>query len=286
MRTLRILLGIGLCTALMSCATTTATPIRGVDFMNMDYAPYAALAPEAGYGYRVVNGKLERPRGQGSFHVRQVEHTDLDANGQPDTLVWTSDNTGGTGNFSMLSWFHTLPDGSLRADTIAGGDRSEGGIHSFQVNGRMVLVNSQFGDAACCANGVIRKTFAVADGRVTEQRDARVLRPLPDVQPTSIDLRHGNADVNIATGTGQFFSFHANTNQTLTAALSAARTDTYLQLFDPNGVLLTPETGTSKVALKLPATGTYVIGVLLTQTQQEDPNATADLRNVLRLEMR
>lgn len=269
----RVLMQVGslllLCFASHLMAAPAADAIDKVDFRSMDYGAFEELAMEPDQTYKVIKGKVERDRGFGYFSVNEVQYGDLDNDGRTDAVVHTFDNHGGTGTFSMLTWFYIEPDGTLTGRNIDGGDRSDNGVAAFKFKGSEVTVQANFGDAACCANGVVIKQFTASGGGLKEISPRRV-GPSTTQPPEALRFAKGAhaADIRLAGSAGQYRQVTARKGQTLTLQLTQPVAGSILQVIAPNGKTLAYDQANASLQVVLPVSGAYIVGAIAAEVPQ------------------
>lgn len=151
-------------TPLSVASAATASGIRKVDFRN-------GFTYEGGYGPIIVRGGEYSNSSEDAkefFSVRDVDYGDLDGDGAEEAIVTTTNNTGGTGNFSD-GLIYTMRAGRVRLVTSVGvGDRADGGIHDITISKGRIVVDRFGGDGgACCPEYVERTTLLLQKGRLS-----------------------------------------------------------------------------------------------------------------------
>ncbi len=185
-------------TAVANHTTTTAghLTVRAIDWQNRTYASGGAPG-----GYPVVDGEYAyawdedgkivsadyQPKDpdayveRGWFTVSPPVFGDVDGDGVEDALIVTVENTGGTGQFSMLEVYTIRGGQAVVLGAIPGGDRGDGGLSDVALEGRVIVVermHSVDGDGACCPSKLQRERWRWTGAAFVEDVAARTLTDL------------------------------------------------------------------------------------------------------------
>lgn len=147
--------------------------ISRVDFKNFTYQPYCA--GEATQKVTVKDGEFSLVKEMDGytdrfyFNVFSVTYGDLTGDQQPEAVVLTVCNTGGTGNFSE-GFVYAMKAGRASLLTrIEGGDRAYDGLRSAIVeNGILAVDRNDVGEAggACCPEFAVTTKYKLTGGKL------------------------------------------------------------------------------------------------------------------------
>ncbi len=272
-RTLRIIVAT---TAAMLAAASVApfanaanakSMIRTVDFRN---EPWDL---EDGVIADVRNGEWETGSIDGgdrrSFQIVDVDHGDIDGDGNEEAIVTTNENTGGTGQFSDAVVFRWTGKGPVRVTSHGIGDRSDGGIYNVVIVGGIAKIERfSKGEGACCPTEV--STYSVklrgnklVTAKPTTTRAYIVLATSPEA-PTVIAFLRGGTSAAIEGSAGSRGTIDARKGQMATISVAKSRHGIGSQpivLKQGSTVLATVSAGgVSKISL--PTTGRFTVQVV------------------------
>jgi hypothetical protein len=160
-------------TLLFSTAALAQSGIQKVDFKNFTYKPFCA--GEDPLLVTVKNGEFSKEEQQEGyvdhfyFNVFGITYGDLTGDRQPEAIVLTACNTGGTGNFSE-GFIYTLKAGKpLLLARIEGGDRAYDGLRSAVVeNGLLAVDRNDAGEngGACCPEFAVTTNYKLTGDKL------------------------------------------------------------------------------------------------------------------------
>lgn len=187
-------------TAVANHTATTAggLTVRAIDWQNRTYTQGGAAI-----GYPVVDGEYAyaldedgkivaadyQPKDpdayveRGWFMVAKPVFGDVDGDGAEEALIITFENTGGSGQFTMIEVYTIRGGQEVVLGHIPGGDRGDGGISDVSLDGRTVVVDrlhAADGDGACCPSKLQRERWQWDGAAFVEDEAARVLTDLPE----------------------------------------------------------------------------------------------------------
>jgi hypothetical protein len=250
-----------LLTLLFSTAAFTQSGIQKVDFKNFTYLPYCA--GEDPQKVTVKNGEFSKEEQQDGytdrfyFNVFNVTYSDLTGDGQPEAIVLTVCNTGGTGNFSE-GFIYTLKAGkTLLLARIEGGDRAYNGLRSAVVeNGLLAVDRNDVGEngGACCPEFAVTTKYKLTGDKLIAS-GTPVRRELYPSEPLKFGRGASSATVKltIAPEDRKRFTLGARAGQIMSVSVDNPKIS--IRLLED--ALVTE--GTSAFTAKLPKSGTYTV---------------------------
>lgn len=146
--------------------------ISRVDFKNFTYEPFCAgEKPEK---ISVKDGKFEKETKISDeltehfyFNVDAPVYGDLNGDGKDEAIILSVCNTGGTGNFSE-GFIYNIKNGKpFLLTRIEGGDRAMGGLRGARIENKLLIIESNEGSAACCAEYVVTNQYRLSGAKLT-----------------------------------------------------------------------------------------------------------------------
>jgi len=248
-------------TLLFSTAGLAQSGIQKVDFKNFVYKPLCAGSDPL--LITVNNGEFSEEEQQDGyvnrlyFNVFSVTYGDLTGDRQPEAIVLTVCNTGGTGNFSE-GFIYTLKAGKpLLLARIEGGDRAHGGLRSAVVeNGLLAVARNDAGEngGACCPEFAVTTRYKLLGDKLTAS-GASVRRELYPSEPLKFakGASSGSVKLVIAPEDRKRFTLGARAGQIMSVSVDSPQVTTRLL----EDALVTE--GANGFTARLPKTGTYTV---------------------------
>lgn len=144
--------------ATAASAANAKSMIRTFDFRNEPWDLGDGVIAEMNDG-EWETGSIDGGDRQ-SFQIVDVDHGDIDGDGNEEAVVTTNENTGGTGQLSDAVVFRWTGKGPVRVTSHGIGDRSDGGIYNVVIVGGIARIERfTNGQGACCPTEV--STYSV-----------------------------------------------------------------------------------------------------------------------------
>jgi len=161
--------------ALVDSAPAAASP-TGLTIEQLENGTYSGIGLDGG-PITLTGGEYEsEPLAEGSSDRQQVtlvpygvHFGDLDGDGSDDALVFLSENTGGTGDFTYIAAQLNQNGQPVDAGSVWIEDRIQ--IISVAIEDGQVMLEVTAegpGDAACCKTHKTQKIYALQDGQLAE----------------------------------------------------------------------------------------------------------------------
>jgi hypothetical protein len=112
----------------------------------------------------------------GSFEIFDPDFGDVDGDGNEDVAITTDLNTGGTGQFTLITVYTMRGGKPVAMGTIPGGDRGDGGIENVTIDhGRVLVDRMESGpdDGACCPSQIQHEQWTWNGSAFVEDEKAR-----------------------------------------------------------------------------------------------------------------
>ena len=163
-----------------------------------------------------------------SFQIVDVDHGDIDGDGNEEAIVTTNESTGGTGQFSDAVVFRWTGKGPVRVTGHGIGDRADGGMYNVVIVGGVARIERfTSGQGACCPTEV--STYSVklrgnklVTAKPTTTRAYIVLASAPEA-PTVISFLRGGTSAAIEGSAGASGTVDARKGQIVTIAVATDR---------------------------------------------------------------
>jgi hypothetical protein len=248
-------------TLLFSTAALAQNGIQKVDFKNFTYQPYCA--GEEARKVTVKNGEFSEEKEMDGytdrfyFNVFNVTYGDLTGDQQPEAIVLTVCNTGGTGNFSE-GFVYTLKAGKpVLLTRVQGGDRAYEGLRSALVeNGLLVVDRNDAGEngGACCPEFAVTTKYKLSAGKLNVS-GTPVRRELYPSEPLRFARGASSATIKltIAPDDRKRFTLGARVGQIMIVSVDSPKISVRLL----EDALVTE--GANSFTAKLPKNGTYTV---------------------------
>jgi hypothetical protein len=168
----KILLG----TVLAIAGSVQISFAQRADFLNFTYRP---ACREGKVPVTVRNGVFEKGEPAADrmiFMVVSVHLGDLTGDRQPEAVVVTYCNTGGSGGFTEGHIFDISGKQPVEIAKLPAGDRAFGGIVGIRILPPELRVTRAQGDAACCPKQFVTNAYKIENGKLVEAGPA-VSRP-------------------------------------------------------------------------------------------------------------
>lgn len=247
-------------------AASAKSMIRTVDFRNgpWDFGDGTiADVTNGGWSTGSVDGGDYR-----SLEILDVDHGDLDSDGNEEAIVTMNENTGGTGQFTDAVIFRWTGKGPVRVTSHGVGDRADDGIYNVVIVGGVGRIERfTNGEGACCPTEV--STFSVklrgstlVAAKPTTKRAYVVLSNAPET-PTVISFLRGSSSATIEGAEGSRGTIDARKGQVVTITVAKSRFGTTSRPVTLNKgsavLLLVSGGGVGKVTL--PSNGRFTLQV-------------------------
>ena len=147
--------------------------MRSVDLRNFTYP--AVCAGGAAELITVRNGEYSKETATDgyveriSFSILGIDLGDLTGDRREEAVVFSTCNTGGTGNFTEGYVYQMLDGRPALVARIPGGDRAYGGLHSVVIDRGLVAVDSYDpgeNGANCCPQFIITTRYRLVGKRL------------------------------------------------------------------------------------------------------------------------
>ena len=247
-------------------AVTAKSMIRTVDFRNEPWDLGDGVIAEMNDG-EWETGSIDGGDRR-SFQIVDVDHGDIDGDGNEDAVVTTNENTGGTGQFSDAVVFRWTGKGPVRVTSHGIGDRSDGGIYNVVIVGGIARIERfTRGQGACCPTEV--STYSVrlrgnklVTAKSTTMRAYIVLAAAPEA-PTVVSFLRGGSTAAIEGSAGARGTIDARQGQIVTIAVARSRYGIRSQpmVLKQGRTVLVTVGGGSVSKLTLPGTGRFTLEV-------------------------
>lgn len=261
-------------------AASTKNSIRSVDFRNFEWETLS------GEPIVAKNGVADRGNNEDGdllhFEVLDVDHGDIDGDGEEEAIVSTLENTGGTGQFTDAVVFRLTGKGPVRVTSHGIGDRADGGLKGVVIVGGVAQIERYTKGLGACCPTVLSTYFVKLRGdklvtaRPTTQRATMMLGSGADVPKTKIQFLKGTASANVSGSASDRDGgyFDAKKGQTVNFRVLKADRDSLagaVQLHQNGSKIGEVRQGLTG-SFKLPVSGRYEVG--LSQVQpSSDPNS-------------
>ena len=226
------------CLFVLSLAASAQGDIRNVDFKNFTYN--AVCIGESPEDVTVKNGEFSFEKQEDGyvdrfyFKILGIEYGDVTGDQQPEAVILSVCNTGGTGNFTEGFIFSITSGKPTLIARIPGGDRAYGGLRTAKVvRGILIVESNDVGElgGACCPEFIVTTRFRVSNGKL--MRTGVVSRR--DIIPTErVSFARGKSGITfktrISAGEQRRFIVGAKAGQTLSVSVSSD--DAKLRLLD------------------------------------------------------
>jgi hypothetical protein len=170
-----------------STATAAATgrSVRDVDWLDRTYGAYPVVDGSFEFALdedgNVVGDDYQPADADGYvdhgwFTVTEPAFGDVTGDGIEEAIVVTTENTGGTGQFSGIDVYAIVDGVETVIGSIPGGDRGDGGISDVSVEHGTVVVErmmSMDDDGACCPSKLQREIWTWNGQTFVENEAAR-----------------------------------------------------------------------------------------------------------------
>lgn len=247
-------------------AVTAKSMIRTFDFRNEPWDLGDGVIAEMNDG-EWETGSIDGGDRQ-SFQIVDVDHGDIDGDGNEDAVVTTNENTGGTGQFSDAVVFRWTGKRPVRVTSHGIGDRSDGGIYNVVIVGGIARIERfTRGQGACCPTEV--STYSVrlrgnklVTAKSTTMRAYIVLAAAPEA-PTVVSFLRGGSTAAIEGSAGARGTIDARQGQIVTIAVARSRYGIRSQpmVLKQGRTVLATVGGGSVSKLTLPGTGRFTLEV-------------------------
>lgn len=153
-------------------AAAAKSMIRTVDFYNRPWELDDGVIAE------VTDGSWQTGSNDAgdlrALTIYDVDHGDIDGDGNEEAIVSVSENTGGTGQFSDAVVFRWTAKGPVRVTSHGVGDRADGGLYNVViVNGEARIDRFTKGEGACCPTEVTLYPVKLRGNRLVNARTAK-----------------------------------------------------------------------------------------------------------------
>jgi hypothetical protein len=248
-------------------AASGATKIRTVDFFNEPWDFGDGVIAD------VMNGEWQsgptNSEDYRSFQIYDVDHGDIDGDGVEEAIVSTSENTGGTGQFSDAVVFRWTGKGPVRVTGHGVGDRADGGLANVVIVGGVARIDRYTnGEGACCPTELTTYSVKLKGNKLINTRPAKVrafvVFGAGDSGSTVITFLRGTTSAAYEGAAGESAVFDAAKGQTVTISSQKQRRGvgtSAVRLLRDTTIIGTVAAG-SVGSFRLPASGRYTVTVL------------------------